>query len=241
MFVIIVLGFVFLVGVSLFVAIVGTSLLKRHAVRIPGPSTTALSEGDYGRQFETGFKEQVTEAEKGAPVAPAGPPVPRAIRPTFPQTSVPARGGGRWIPVAVIIVVILVSFMLYGTRNMRGAGEGYRLYFCEDVDFARLRPIHKSNTFTRGNVTLFLKAKAPLGLKEARVVVYRLDTQQVKPYASKLLPLRPEWTAFSVKMLFDTIGTFSVNIYGPEGVLMAQKNIVIVPDSFAYKPVPAVQ
>ncbi len=241
MFLIIVLGLVFLVGVSLFVAIVGTSFLKRHAVRIPGPSTTALSEGDYGRQFETGYQEQVAEVEKEAPVAPAGPPVQRPIRPTFPQKHVPSRGGGRWIPVAVLIVVILASFMLYGTRNMRGTGGGYRLYFCEDVDFTRLRPIHKSNTFTRGNVTLFLKAQAPLGLKEARVVVYRLDTQQVEPYASKLIPLRPEWTAFSVKMLFDTIGTFSVNLYGPEEVLIAQKNIVIVPDSFAYKPVPAVQ
>jgi len=241
MFLIILLGLVFLVGVSLFVAIVGTSLLKRHAVRIPGPSESALSEGDYGRRFEEGFQKQVTEAEKETPVSPAGPPVPGPMRPAFPQKSVPARGGGRWIPIAVLAVVIIFAFMLYGTRAMRAAGRGYRLYFCEDVDFSRLRPIHRSDTFTRGNVTLFLKAKKPLNLKEARVVVYRLDTQQVEPYASKILPLRPEWTAFSVKMLFDTIGTYSVNIYGPEEVLMAQKNIVIVPDSLAYKPVPAVK
>jgi len=239
MFLIILLGLVFLVGVSLFVALVGTSLLKRHAVRIPGPYESTLSKSDYGRRFEEGFQKQVTEAEKETPVSPAGPP--RPIRPVLPQKSAPARGGGRWILIAVLAVVILSAFMLYGTRGMRAAGRGYRLYFCENVDFARLRPIHKSDTFTRGNITLFLKAKAPLNLKEARVVVYRLDTQQVEPYASKILPLRREWTAFSVKMLFDTIGTYSVNIYGPEEVLMAQKNIVIVPDSLAYKPVPAVK
>lgn len=241
MFLIIMLGLMFLVGVSLFVAMVGTSLLKRNAVRIPGPSGPALSEGGYGRQLETGFQEQVEEAEKEAPVSPAQPPVLGPIRPPFPQRSATSGGTGRWIPIAVLVVVILVAFTLYGTRGMRAAGRATRLYFCEDVDFTRLRPIHRSDTFTRGNVTLFLKAKAPLGLKELRVVVYRLDTQQVEPYASKLLPLRPEWTAFSVKMLFDAIGTYSVNVYGPEEVLMAQKNIVIVPDSFVYRSVPVVQ
>ncbi len=241
MFLIIVLGLVFLVGVSLFVAVVGTSLLKRHAVRIPSPSETVPPETDYGGRFEAGFQEQVGEEKKEAPVSSAMPPVPGPIRPPFPQRRVPSGGGGRWIPITILIVVILVSFALYGTRGMRGAGRAYRLYFCEDVDFTRLRPIHKSDTFTRGNVTLFLKAKEPLDIKEARVVVYRLDTRQVEPYASKQIPLRPEWTAFSMKMLFDTIGSYSVNVYGPEEVLMAQKNIKIVPDSFAYKPVPAVQ
>jgi hypothetical protein len=240
MFLIIVLGLLFLVGVSLFVAVVGTSLLKRHAVRMPGPSERIQPEGDYGRQFAAGFQEQVAEAEKEAPAS-VQQPSPGAFRPSlppFPQRAA-TRASGRWIPVVVIVVVVLASLMLYGTRAMWLETRGYKLYVCEGVDFTKLRPVHPSNEFTRGNVTLFLKAKEPLGIKKARVVVYRLDTQQVQPYASKTLPLRPEWTAFSTKVLFNTIGTFSVNVYGSDDVLLAQKNIAIVPDSLVYKPVPA--
>ncbi len=58
-----------------------------------------------------------------------------------------------------------------------------------------------------------------------------------EPYAERELKLKPEWTAFTVKVLFDTVGSYMVSVFGSDEVLIVQKNINIVPDSFAYKPV----
>ena len=97
--------------------------------------------------------------------------------------------------------------------------------------------MNKSDTFTRGNVTFFVKSRRPLEQEKARVDVYKIDPQGLSPYASKELPLKTEWTSFSFKALFDSVGSYTVMVYGNNDRLLDQENIFIVPDSYAYKPV----
>jgi hypothetical protein len=50
--------------------------------------------------------------------------------------------------------------------------------------------------------------------------------------------VKQEWTSFSFKALFEDLGTYTVMVYGAGDQLLNQKNINIVPDSYAYTPVP---
>jgi hypothetical protein len=148
-----------------------------------------------------------------------------------------ASSGGRWAFIAPVVVVVLVLVVLFGLREFMGSDIRPRLYFCEKVDFTRLKPVNRSDTFTRGNVTIFVKSKRPLLMDKAYVEVYRLNTDGFEPYMDKELRLKPEWASFTLKALFDTVGSYMVSVYGKDEVLIAQKNINIVPDHFAYKPV----
>jgi hypothetical protein len=237
----IVFGLLFLIGFAFLIALLGTTFLKKNSVRLPDRYRTGVVErpaSSYKAQPQAPVKnyserpgnlsaENVERGDINVPL--------RA--PAISQDMSSAAGGGRWAFIAPILVIAVVLVLLFGMREFVGGGARPKLYFCESVDFTRLRPVHRSDTFTRGNVTIFLKSRAPLLLENARVEVYRLNATGFEPHSEKELILKPEWASFSVRTLFDKVGSYMVSVYGNDDILLNQKNINIVPDTFAYKPV----
>jgi hypothetical protein len=244
MVMLIVFGVLFLIGFAFLIALLGTSFLKKHSVRLPDRFRTGVVErpaSNYQTQPNApaqGYRE-TSDRFSAENAARSEVRVPRAAL-SMPQEMLPARGaagGGKWAYVAPIVVVAVVLVLLFGMREFVSGEARPRLFFCESVDFARLKPVHRSDTFTRGNVTIFIKSKAPLLLENARVEVYRLNAAGFEPYTEKELLLKPEWASFSVRTLFDTVGSYMVSVYGNDDILLNQKNINIVPDTLAYKAV----
>ena len=240
MITLIVFGILFLVGFALLIALLGTSFLKRHAVNLPHRVRSSM--------YRRGSGPAAAHAQPAAQnvgsdyQAPAPQRVSESIA---PMSQVPHQryGAGTWsgtsklafiIPVVVVAVVVL---LLFGMREFIGGTAQPRLYFSEEVDYVKARPIRRSDTFTRGNVMLFLKSKTPLYLDKARIEVYRLDTEDFEPFLEKELRLKPEWESFSVRALFATVGQYSVYVYGNSDDPIVRKNITIVPDSFGFRPV----
>lgn len=298
MILLILFGLVFLVGVSLFAALVGTSILKKNArvVRATGepgpgralperggryaafvrpesappeappepderPSTQRRQEpADYDRRYRREYQDELGEmreeveartgheaASRPADQAGAGPyqaapgthagPAPGTQFPPFPASGKTRAGAGFWV-LAVLAALVLFSGALYITlRGWPSALTEPRLYFCEYVDFARQKPVNRSDTFTRGNVTLFVKSPKQLGMNSARIEVYRLGEQQ-EPYAEKTIPLRPSWMSFAVQVLFEHTGNYRVSVLREDGTPIGIGRLSIVPDSHAYKPIP---
>jgi hypothetical protein len=243
MITLIIFGFLFLLGFALLVALFGTSFLKRHAVRLPDRTRAAMYRGagrpaqppparpaaqDFGDGYQAGVPQQRLEG--------AGAPARHQMPPQMYPASV-STGGGKWAFIVPVVVVAVVLVLLFGMREFLGSGAQPRLYFCESVDYARSKPISHSDIFTRGNVMLFVKSKTPLYLDRARVEVYRLDTEEFEPFLEKELRLKPEWESFSFQALFASVGQYSVYVYGNNDDPLVKKNITIVPDQFAYKPV----
>ena len=243
MITLIIFGILFLVGFALLVALFGTSFLKRHAVRLPDRTSRDMYRGagrppaaaphaqpavqDFGSEYQAAVPQREPEGA-GAPPIPQLPPQRYA-----PGASA---GGGKWAFIVPVVVVAAVLVLLFGMREFVGRDAQPRLYFCESVDYARSKPIRHSNTFTRGNVMLFVKSKTPLYLDKARVEVYRLDTEDFEPFLEKELRLKPELESFSVRALFATVGQYSVYVFGNNDDPIVRKNITIVPDSFGYRP-----
>jgi hypothetical protein len=153
--------------------------------------------------------------------------------PTILPERIGTTGGGKWAFIVPVVVIAIILVLFFGLREFQGFDIRPRLYFCESVNFTKLKPVNRSDTFTRGNVTLFVKSKTPLFLDSARVEIYKMNIGGFEPYAERELKLKPEWTAFTVKVLFDTVGSYMVSVFGSDEVLIVQKNVNIVPDSFA--------
>jgi hypothetical protein len=246
MITLIVFGVLFLIGFALLVALLGSSFLKRHSVRMPDrtrsgygappsyrqapPPRSQPSAREIRSEYREGYGEQAAPQGTGGVAAP---------RPPVYAPGAPSRvsSGSRWAFIAPVVVVVLVLVVLFGLREFMGSDVRPRLYFCEEVDFTRHKPINRSDTFTRGNVTIYVKSKTPLLMDRAYVEVYRLNTDGYEPYMDKELRVKPEWASFTLRALFDTVGSYMVSVYGKDDVLIAQKNINIVPDHFGYKPV----
>ncbi len=241
MITLIVFGILFLVGFALLIALLGASFLKRHSVRLPdrvrsgmyrrGGRTAAAPRAqpaaqDLGSDYQTPVPQRESDS---------APPMPQL--PSQRYGAGASSGASKWAFIIPVVVVAVVVLLLFGMREFIGGTPQPRLYFCENVDYVKAKPIRRSDTFTRGNVILFLKSKTPLYLDKARVEVYRLDTEDFEPFLEKDLRLKPEWESFSVKALFATVGQYSVYVYGNTDEPIVRKNITIVPDSFGYRPV----
>jgi len=247
-------AFVLLIGISLFVAVVGTAFLRRHSTRVVGgmssPRSVSMRSGTYGArsrgsverggdfssQYRSGFEQRVggkiepEQAERLSYI-----PVPE--REFVYRRPREAGGEGRWFLLTLVILVVVMFSFYFGIRGYQNILMKPRLFFCEGVDFTRLKPINSSDTFTRGNVTIFVKSRNTLETDRVRVDIYRIDNQGLNLYSSKELPVKQEWTSFSFKALFEDLGTYSVMVYGAGDQLLNQENIHIVPDSYAYTPV----
>ena len=251
---------VLLIGISLFIAVVGTALLRRNSRSAVRSSSSAPGRMVYreqpGRMPEYAYQERGARperseaAQRGAPrpqgytpiePAPFGPPPlePREFEPrplTVPGERSPG-AEGKWFALSIVVLIVMFFAVFFGVRIYQSATSKPRIDFCEYVDFVRMKPVNASVMFTRGNVTLFLRSGAPLEIDKVRIEIYRIDRDGIVPYSSSEKQMKPDWTSFSVKILFEQLGTYTVMLYTKTGVLLGQKTIVIVPDSFVYAPV----
>jgi len=229
---------VLLVGISLFVAVVGTAFLRKHARRVTRsrPREYFPPQRRYEDPYRREFERRV-HADAGPEMGQAPVYAPGTERDLSIQR--PRGGGseGKWFLITILILVLAIFSFYFGIKGYQTFTMKPRLFFCERVDYARQKPVNTSDTFTRGNVTIFLKSRRPLDLTSARVEIFKIDYTGLQNYASQELPLKPDWTSFSFKALFDQIGTYTVMVYGTDDRLISQENIHIVPDSYAYKPV----
>jgi hypothetical protein len=251
---------VLLIGISLFIAVVGTSLLRRNS-RYAGRSSLSAAGRpvyrehpghvpEYAYEDRSARPEMRETAQRGAPpphgytpIEPAsfGPPPfeSKGFEPR-PYTVSAARSSGaegKWFALSIVVLIVMFFAVFFGVRVYQSATSRPRIDFCEYVDFVKMKPVNDSDMFTRGNVTLFLRSRAPLEIEKMRIEVYRIDREGIVPYSSSERQLKPEWTSFSFKILFEQIGTYTVMLYTNAGALLGQKTVVIVPDSYAYTPV----
>jgi hypothetical protein len=240
---------VLLIGVSLFIAVLGTALLRRNATyarhaenggRPAGAGYRGRPGPAYEERARDGYEARAHERMERAAEAPHAPPPeytplePRYFAPP------PVRSGGaegKWFFLTIVLLAVIFFAVFFGVKFYQSSTAMPRLFFCETVDFIGMKPVNASDAFTRGNVTLFLRSRAPLETESVRVEVYRREIEGMVPYGSRELPVKRDWTSFSTKVLFDQIGTYTVMIYGKTGDLIAQKSLYIVPDSYAYKPI----
>ncbi|MFW6137760.1 MAG: hypothetical protein ACOC7U_01170 [Spirochaetota bacterium] len=308
---------VFLAGVSLFTALVGTSFLKKRALAHeqgpgfqegyggpPGPEIRehyrtpeeqkagyqragagsqderarykqAAEEGGYGErtsegwapdewaseeaekdyqeEYEKQYRQKVEEirqqerkqqeAEKSKPSGPgpettteAAPGITRP--PSRPAGAFPQAAVVKWVLVSAAVLVFLGLGYFFGTSLYQNIASRPKLYFCERVDYEDLGPVNKSDTFIRGKVTLFITSSQSLGMEQAKIDIYKITRRGYEQFASKTLPLKPSWTSFVAKVLFDELGTYTVAVSDGEDRLISQRKIYIVPDSYVFKPVP---
>jgi hypothetical protein len=141
MITLIIFGFLFLVGFALLVALLGSSFLKRHSVRMPDrarssygarapyrqappPQKAQPAAQEFKREYREAYGEGMAQQGMG------GGAVPRT--PTFSSAYPPrVSSGSRWAFIAPVVVVALVLVLLFGLREFVGSGAHPRLYFCE--------------------------------------------------------------------------------------------------------------
>ena len=202
-------AFILLIGISLFVAVVGSSFLRRHSTRVSNSwpvsvqrsdfsarSRRGVERGDFSSHYRREFEQKVSpSAEPRLQKEPSYFPVPEGD--FLYRKPREAGGEGKWFLITVVVLVVVIFSFYFGIRGYQNLALKPRLFFCESVDFARLKPINTSDTFIRGNVTLFVRSRRALEIDKARVDIYRIDTQGLSLYDSKELPVKPEWTSFS--------------------------------------------
>jgi hypothetical protein len=225
---------IFLIGFALFAALLGSSFLGKHAKRVEKkrgrPSRERmLSEREIGQRFRREFEEGLEEERALQPAAAA----PAVYAPPVG----PTKRTGMWVLVSLGIAAVLAVSFYFGYGRVSEFLKRPRLIFCEGVDYVKLRPIRSSNTFTRGNVTVFVKSGGVLDTQSATVEIFRVGQEGPEYFDRRTIPIRPHWTSFSIKALFDRIGSYSVKVLEEDGDLLAEKVIYIVPDSYAYRPV----
>ncbi len=238
MILIFIFGLIFLIGFSLFVATLGTSFLKKYAKRVSKTGKPILKEIDYRKRFRKEYEKQISEitpkeVEKETTGEYA---IPEGKRYGLEEAAEKSQAG-KWVLFSLGILIVLIISVSFGYKQYQNISARPRLFFCENVDYVKLKPIHRSNTFTRGNVTLFVKSRKTLDADKARVDVYKIDPQGPRHFSSEKIPLKPEWASFSMKILFDRIGKYSVVVSTDDGTIIDRKNIFIVPDSYAFKPI----
>ena len=231
---------IFLIGFSLFAAVLGTSFLGKHARRViktgvNPPAGRRVSEREIAQRFKAEYEEGVVQAagEQGVP------PPDELQPPDFMPYALPEHTGrpGVWVLISFGIAAVLVFSFLFGYPRVSGLVTEPRLIFCEGVDYLKQKPNNRSDTFARGNVTLFLRSKKPLEISNVTVKITKIGPEGPEEYDRRTIPVRPNWTSFSLKTLFDRTGTYEVKILTEEGGLIDRRVIYIVPDPYAYKPV----
>lgn len=228
----------FLTGIALFTAGISSTFLNRPVARRRTVYEPRLKERNYRKEFRNSYldrinqraekkKEKVdTEKHLKAKEAKAAPREKRAVR-FKPQ----------WVFILMGMIGVMFLSAYFGYMGYQAIAAKPKIVFCEKIDFGRMKPINVSDMFTRGNVSVYVKSAKSFDLERAQIDIYKVDNNSSERYANKKIPLKPEWTAFSVRVLFERIGSYNVRISDTEGRLITQKSIHIVPDHFAYKAV----
>jgi len=223
----------FLTGISLFIAVVGTIFLKKRSRRVhPEVADTGVSAEEYRKKFEKGYESALESVKQESAAV--------REREYVPTVAVAEKrgAGAKWALISFLALGILLVTVYFGVRAYKNWALKPKLIFCEQIDYVKLKPIRKSDTFTRGNVTLFLKSKRPLDISKAKIEVYRVGPDGIVPYSVKEVEVNPLWVSFVFKVLFSELGTYLVRIQDENGEVLVQKYIHIVPDEYAFKAVP---
>ena len=192
----------------------------------------------YKEHFRKEFHERVNGGRPvKAPVGTGLHPPARSLEYGTAGGPATLKSSGSWFFLIIVAIIFVIFVAFFGIKGYRSFTSKPTLSFCESVDYIKQKPVHRSNTFTRGNVTIFVKSREPLGQHTARVDIYRIDQTGLEPFAGKELSIKPEWTSYSFKVQFDELGVYSVMVFDAQGVLLNQKRVYIVHDSYAYKPV----
>lgn len=226
---------ILLIGISLFIAVVGTAILKRYSTRVGKPREIPVNKSEFKNHYKRKYEESVSAIPEKVQKTPVY--IPSTEREFVYKKPKESHAEGKWFFITFVVLIVVIFSFYFGIKGYQNLIMKPKLFFCENVDYVKLKPINKSNTFTRGNVTIFIKSHRPLEQDKARVDIFSIDHQGLNHYATKELPLKPDWTSFSFKVLFDKIGTYTVMVYDMNDRLLNQENIYIVPDSYAYKPV----
>jgi len=226
-------------GISLLVAVVGNSILRKHARKAVGRGKFTFNSNAYRAQLKQEYEKRVEQVRAQTPGLPEKGYIPGEPKPmVFPEREKVA-AGGKWFLIFLVAVVIVVFGSLLGIKAYKNYIEHPRVYFCESIDYVNMKPIGKSDTFIRGKVTVLLKSHNSFNVNNIKVEVYRIDQQGFHTYLQKEIPLKPEWGSISFQILFDRLGTYRLFFYDELESLIAKKDITIVPDSYVFKPVPA--
>ena len=108
-------GFIFLVGFSLFVAVLGQSFLRKHAKKIVREIGPKLTEREYRERYRRDYEEGIKEIEAKEKVAVEAELLER------PGYVLPAakeeRGAGKWVLLSLGIVIVLFLSTYFGYRQ----------------------------------------------------------------------------------------------------------------------------
>ena len=150
----------------------------------------------YKEQFRKEFHERVNE---GRPVKePGEADLHSPVRPSkYGTAGRPAamKSSGSWFFIIIVAIIFVIFVAFFGIKGYRNITSKPALSFCESVDYIKQKPVNRSNTFTRGNVTIFVKSREPLDQHTARVDIYRIDQTGLEPFAGKELSIKPERTS----------------------------------------------
>jgi len=227
MILIIIFTLIILAGVSFLAAVIGTSFLKKRSYRRKNEDYRSVYKDQYEIKVGELEKEEAKENKKDAGES-------KGVGYYYEKK---AAFKFKWILIFLGMIVIVFIASFFGYQLYQKIKLTPKMYICEGVDFEKLKPIHKSNTFIRGNVDIFVKSKVPLKTKGIKVDVYKIDSKGLETFASKKLDVNPDWTSFSLKVLFDKIGTFRVVVSKDNGELISEKRVYIVPDKYAFKAI----
>ena len=244
----------FLLGVSLFISIIATIILKKKSRKVLRNKVVRREEykrdvvteaSERARAYQKGYLDKVSDMSRGFPVEKtiAEKIIPeekkkeqKTFAPIYRKSVDYSKI--KWVFIILITIGILFSGSLFWVKSYKLHSKLPKLYLCEGVDFIRLKPIKSSDRFTRGNITVFFKSKTPIKQKYLSLEIYKLGEAGFVPYAKKKIKIRPEWTSFVATVLFDQLGNYIVEVKNSEDKLIVQKLVEIVPDSYAYKAKP---
>jgi len=231
----------FLLGVSLFLSTVATIILKkksRSVVKGTQPKRDISKEAiEKVRDNQQRYLDRVSEENRSLRVE----NVKKGEEQKLEQISTPEfkrtveLGKIKWVFITFLIIIIIFSGAFFWIKSYRSRAQVPKLYLCEAVDFIKLKPIKSSVSFTRGNVTVFFKSKAPIKPKLLSLDIYKLGDAGFVPYAKIKIGTKSGCTSFIATVLSDQLGNYIIEIKDPNGKIVTQKLIEIVPDSYAYK------
>jgi hypothetical protein len=170
---IIVFGFLLLVGLALLASLLGTAFLRRHVVKpairayaaqpVQSPAPTrppveapVRKERNLGEEYQAGYEQGIAGQEIGAgpgvierpEIAAGGGTAPgdrgaaRQVAPIMPER-ISTAGGGKWAFIVPVVVIAIILVLFFGLREFQGFDIRPRLFFCESVNFTKLKPVKR--------------------------------------------------------------------------------------------------
>jgi len=236
----IIFGFLTLLGFSLFIAVLLSSILKAKTKRII-KKKELFNELAYRKALErklrSGIAHEVREistARSAGMEQTAGVGIPSG------RALAPGESRGVWaIPLVIILgVLVLVIGITMGGRIIHTIKSRPKVYFSEGINYLKMKPKGVAKRFTRGKVNVFVKFPETLSVDKLLYEVYRLEEEGLVKYDEMVITRKPGKTVYVFKRVFDKTGTYIVYLKDyTTRVILNKLALEIVPDEYAYKPV----